>query len=208
MSKNRIPFGLLPGHWGLSGKLRDVAKAEWELEGEHLEYKLLEINLANYTDFEVTKKKYALDLKYKKITEEEHDIKLHELESVHRPEKENKLQFLELRKKHKRVSDDEYEKERSIILDEPYVRVAKIHTDPKNPAFGGIVLDWNDAFVRYLEDNGYSPNPDPATTVEHWFNDVCKNIAVEAFDGVGDFNDRLEQKTSDVIYHRDLPKKD
>jgi hypothetical protein len=208
MTKKKLPFGALPAHWGLKGKLREVAKAEWELEGEALEYKLLEINLANYTEEDVARKKIALDRKYRKITDEEADIQRHELDSVGRSEKENKLAFLDLRYKHKRISDDEYEKEKAIILDEPYVRVAKIHTDPKNPAFGGIVLDWNDAFVRYLEDNGYTPNPDPATTVENWFNDVCKNIAVEAFDGVGDFNERLEQKTSDVIYHRDLPKKD
>ncbi len=202
--KRKIPFGTMPAHWGLKGKLRDIAKAEWEFDGEDLEYRLLEINLAGYSETDIAKKRLELDVKYRKITPEQAEIKLHELNSAGLSEKDNKLALLDIQKKYKHIDETEYEKARANILDEPYVRVAKIHTDPKNPAFGGIVLDWNESFIRYLEDNGYGPNPDPTTTVAHWFNDVCKNIALDAFDGQGDFTERMAPKEKDVIYRKDL----
>lgn len=43
--KRLLPFGWLPGHWGLSGSMRELAKAEYELEGEELDRRKLEINL-------------------------------------------------------------------------------------------------------------------------------------------------------------------
>ena len=39
----KLKFGMMPGHWGLKGKTREIAKAEYELEGFELEERLLEI---------------------------------------------------------------------------------------------------------------------------------------------------------------------
>src|SRR3546814_10368708 len=38
-----IPFGWLPGHWGLEGKVRDQARIAYEYDGTDREIKLLEL---------------------------------------------------------------------------------------------------------------------------------------------------------------------
>ena len=45
--------------------------------------------------------------------------------------------------------------------------------------------------MLYLEEHGYGPHPDQDDTVNEWFNELCKNIALEAFDGLGDFSERM-----------------
>ena len=38
-----VPFTLLPASWGLKGKTREIAQAEYERTGYDLEVKILEI---------------------------------------------------------------------------------------------------------------------------------------------------------------------
>lgn len=66
-----IPFNLLPASWGLKGKTRQIAEAEYYYEGDELEYKLLEINSTDENDLKL--KKLELDLKKEKITQAQHD---------------------------------------------------------------------------------------------------------------------------------------
>jgi hypothetical protein len=168
--KHLLPFGWAPGHWGLAGKTRELAQAEYELDGEDLDRARIEINIAEKT------------------------------------EKEVELALLKLDHKYGRISTEELEKQTKTALDEPFVRVVKIETDPRNPAFGGIIFDYNEAFVMQLEEHGYGPHPDQDDTVNEWFNELCKNIALEAFDGLGDFTERVtgnegarRSMSSDVI---------
>ena len=87
-----IPFGMWPGSWGLKGKTREIAQAEYELEGYELEVKLAEIN---YKDDFVTfqKTKLAIDLNHNNIDDYTYDIAINGL--VNTPEslvyKQNKL---------------------------------------------------------------------------------------------------------------------
>lgn len=181
MAKKLLPFSWLPGHWGLSGKMRKLAQAEYELEGEILERERVEINMAEKTDKEKEVLLLALDHKYGRLTE------------------------------------SEYEKKKATALEEPFVRVAKLVTDPAEPSYGSIIFDYNKTFVLYLEEHGYGPNPDDDETVNQWFNELCKNVAMEAFDGVGDFAERMgiqpqkQRKSSmsdDVLFSEDLKKDD
>src|SRR6056297_3527933 len=101
MSKKRfLPFGWSPSHWGLSGKLREAARANHELEGEELERRLLEINLANRTDREMARVALDLDKKYDKITDEEYDRKVLESRSEILSLKERSLEELDIDKKY------------------------------------------------------------------------------------------------------------
>lgn len=158
MTKKRfIKFGWLPAHWGLKGKLRDVAQAEHELVGYDLQHRIIEINIAE------------------------------------RNEQEQKLAFLALDHEHGKIDDATHEKKSATIKKEPWVIIKSLQTDPKNPRYGGVELDWNEIFIDHLETHGYGPNPDPDDTVNQWFNDLCRNIALEAFDGIGDFQERVEE---------------
>ena len=39
-------------------------------------------------------------------------------------------------------------------------------------------LDWNDHFVSFLHENGYTAENDEAV-VNKWFNDVCRTVLVQ-----------------------------
>jgi len=159
--KRILPFGWAPAHWGMTGKLREVAQAEYELEGDELERRKLEINIGERSDEDIEIEVVKLDYKQGKIDKVEHE---------------------------KRIA---------TIIKEPWVIIKTLETDLDNPRYGGVELDWNDAFVANLEKHGYGPNPEQDDTVNEWFNDLCRNIALEAFDGVGDLQDRIsnEQNT-------------
>jgi len=155
-NKRIIRFGWLPAHWGLTGKLRERAEAEYTLTGEELEKKLIEINLGDRSDKEVA------------------------------------VKLLEHEVKYGRLSQKELDKQGATIRGEPWVDIKNLETDPENPRYGGVELDWNRAFIDHLENHGYGPNPEEDDTVNAWFNDLCRNIALDAFDGVGDFQERVE----------------
>lgn len=69
--KKKIPFWLLPASWGLTGKSRAIAEAEYYYEGDVLEEKLLEINTPDPNELAVAK--LAHQLKKEKITQAQHD---------------------------------------------------------------------------------------------------------------------------------------
>ena len=160
-SKRLIPFGWLPGHWGMAGKMRDVAQAEYELDGEALARRLLKINVGERSDEDIAVSELKLDAKYG------------ELDPIN------------------------LEKEIATVKNEPWVTIKSLETDDTNPRYGGVELDWNDAFVANLEKHGYGPSPEQDDIVNEWFNDLCRNIALDAFDGIGDLEERIsnEQNT-------------
>ena len=69
----KIPFEWMPGSWGLKGKTREIAKAEYELTGYDLEAKLLEFKVDDLEGKDYRRKVLDLDLKYNKVTREEYD---------------------------------------------------------------------------------------------------------------------------------------
>ena len=166
--KRIIKFGWLPGHWGLTGKIREVAEAEYTLIGEELEKTKIEINLAERRDEEVA------------VSLLEHEVKYGRLEKK------------------------ELAKQTATIRGEPWVDIKNLETDPENPRYGGVELDWNRAFIDHLESHGYGPNPDEDDTVNAWFNDLCRNIALDAFDGIGDFQERVEDTSPGVAPRTNL----
>jgi hypothetical protein len=56
----------------------------------------------------------------------------------------------------------------------------------KNSKEGSFELDWNDAFVEKLKVDGYQ-GVTPDSIVNQWFMELCRNVAMEEFDGTGDF---------------------
>lgn len=167
MIKRTIKFGWLPGHWGLTGKLREIAEAEYTLIGEDLEKRKIEINIAEHSEEDIA------------VALLEHEVKYGRLEKA------------------------ELDKQSATIRNEPWVIIKTLETDPENPRYGGVELDWNQAFIDNLEKHGYGPNPEDDDTVNAWFNDLCRNIALEAYDGVGDFQERVEDVSGRTNIHAD-----
>ena len=64
--KKKIPFWMLPASWGLKGKTREIAEAEYYFEGQELEEKLAEINATTPEEKEIAK--LAVKVKHEEIS--------------------------------------------------------------------------------------------------------------------------------------------
>ena len=69
--KKKIPFWMLPASWGLKGKTRAIAEAEYLYEGKELEEKLAELNAETDEDKEIAK--LAIKLKHEEISQDAFD---------------------------------------------------------------------------------------------------------------------------------------
>jgi hypothetical protein len=138
--KTKIPFSMLPASWGLKGKSRAIAEAEYYYEGEELEEVLAGLNAVTDEDKEIAK--------------------------------------LEVQFKNGKIGQYEYDKQIAEINKEPYVNVLKLDVNPENAKAGFMELDWNDHFVKFLHNNGYTGDSDEAV-VNKWFNDVCRTVLVQ-----------------------------
>lgn len=150
-----LPFRLMPGSWGLRGRSYQIAKAEYELSGEELEYKLIEIQYdisKLYEDgktpsdadmpIDYQKHKLALDLLYHKIDQDNHDMELATLE------------------------------------EKPYVNVTSSGFD-FNEGLDGfwMELNWNSLFIEFLEKNGYEGTENQI--VDEWQTDIARSQVME-----------------------------
>ncbi len=138
--KTKLPFSMMPASWGLKGKSRAVAEAEYYYEGEELEEVLAGLNAVTDEDKEIAK--------------------------------------LEVQFKNGKIGQYEYDKQIAEINKEPYVNVLKLDVNPENAKAGFMELDWNDHFVKFLHNNGYTGDSDEAV-VNKWFNDVCRTVLVQ-----------------------------
>lgn len=179
-----IPFGMWPMAWGLKGESRQIAQAEYELSGEDLERRKSEIKWRN-DEKAFHRHSLGIDLKYGKISKPEFDLKLAEFN-------QNPEDILAAKLKHNKISQKEFDKETATLKGEPWVDIASVDFSKTKPSEGSLSLDWNDVFVKMLSDAGYIGKTDEET-VDLWLTDLCKNIALEALDGVGEFNDNLEE---------------
>lgn len=179
----KIPFHLMPGSWGLKGRTRDIAQAEYELEGYELERRLLEIAKEDYDIKDYTKKVQDLNLKHGKISRAEYDRSMVNLieDTKQRDLAETELDFRE-----GKLSEMEYSKKTATLKGEPWVTVINMDFSKGNSLEGSFELDWNQPFVDKLKAEGYT-GPSPDNIVNQWFMEVCRNVALEEFDGTGDF---------------------
>ena len=194
MTKKLIPFYMMPSSWGLKGKSRDVAEAEYSLSGFELESRLLDINFNDLPAKDLAVRRADAELKYNKITKIDHLRKLAEMIA---DETQRKLALLELDFKEKKISDTEYDKQMHTLNNQPWVSVLKLEFGGSESLEGGFELDWNDQFIEHLEASGYHGHS-PEGIVNHWFMTVCKNIALEEFDGTGTFTADAEANVEAV----------
>lgn len=165
----KLPYGIWPGHWGLKGKTREIARAEYELVGESLERKMIEINSEN--DEELSLKNLKIDRKYNRITKEEYDYKHAEL--VYTDGHEGTLAKLELDKKYGKITESEYVKALYSLNGDPWVGVIGSEFNPDGGTSGfSFELDWNQAFVDMCVEAGYNGSNEEQI-VEQWFEDVA-----------------------------------
>ncbi len=176
-------FGILPAHWGTSGRTREIMRAEYELTGYDLQKRLLEINADDFDDDVYRRKHWDIDLKFRKINEATYH---RNLTTLIKDQKQKELAILELDYREGKVTELVYNKTTATLNGEPWVTVLSMDFGGKSSLEGSFELDWNEPFVNKLKAEGYS-GPTPDIIVNQWFMTICKNIALEEFDGTGDF---------------------
>ena len=181
--KKLIPFGWLPAHWGTSGKTREIMRAEYELEGFELENRLLIIRRDEFDESQFTQKSLELQKKHNKITESQYH---RGLVNLIKDEKQRALATLELDHREGKITQLEYEKQSATLKNEPWVNVINMNFGKNSSLEGSFELDWNEQFVDKLKLEGYNGHTSDAI-VNQWFMEICRNVALEEFDGTGDF---------------------
>ena len=198
MSKGKlIPFNWLPASWGLKGKSRAVAEAEYYLTGYDLDVELAKIEHgADSSGF--TKAVIDIDCRYGKINAYERDVKLTSITDGAEPDA---MALLDIELKHNRISQPEYDRKRADLLNEPYMAMPKISWDPKDPSQTYFELDYNEAFVTWLRSNGYVGTDEEC--INRWLNDVCNSIITEMGPQDGDFitNVRKIRREDGTVEH-------
>lgn len=170
----KIPFGWLPGSWGLKGKTRAIAQAEYELEGYSLERKLAEIQYEDSKELQYQIAK--IDHKYKLIT----DWQFEKLEAEHTlAGVALNLRLLELEFEHGDMTQQAFDKEYATLRDEPYVAVINSEYDPALQLDGFMFeFDWNDKWIELLTQNGYTGISEEMI-VQQWFEALCRGVIAE-----------------------------
>lgn len=175
MSKPLIPFGWLPSHWGLRGKTRSIAEAEYTLSGLDLELRLIEIEESDPTQQEL--KKLRAKANAGQLTEYEFDKQACELTNPF-PGQARDLALLDVELKHNKLEKLQYDKQRAELMEEPWVAMPNISWDPSDPTKSFFELDYNTFFVDYLRSNGYE-GPGDEQIVEAWLTDICQAVATD-----------------------------
>ena len=92
------------------------------------------------------------------------------------------------------------DKEIATAAGEPYVNIISMDIDPEQINNGAFELDWNEKFIANLVRAGYQQkaNEEEHVIVDRWFQNVCRNVALETYE--------QEQADPDVRYtqSRDL----
>lgn len=179
----KIPFEWMPGSWGLKGRTREIAQAEYELTGYDLEHKLLTLSEQDMDPKDYNRKMIELRRKYDKIGELDYH---RALANLIEDETQRALAETELERREGKLNDTDYFKKLATLKKEPWVTVISMDFGGKTALEGSFELDWNEYFVTKLEAEGYK-GATPDAIVNQWFMEVCRNVAMEEFDGTGDF---------------------
>ncbi|GEM_PF-1415886 len=76
----------------------------------------------------------------------------------------------------------EAEKTLATEKGEPWINVVSMDMDKDSPAnIGAIEMDWNENFIKMLQENGYTGVSDE-DAVDQWFRDVCKHVVLETYE--------------------------
>lgn len=173
MNKPLVPFGWMPGHWGLKGKTRLIAEAEYYLSGYELAIRLVEIECDDQQTLAL--RKLEIDHKFAKIDAYDYAVKCADLQLSGT---DLELRKLEIDLEHHRISQAKYDKSVADLRGEPWVSMPDIRWDPNDPSRSYFELDYNDHFVMFLRENRYTGTTSEEV-VEKWLNDVCRSVGQE-----------------------------
>mgnify|MGYP000866471243 CR=1 FL=1 len=164
-------------------KMAEWSKKHGLINEQEFERQCLELEKTTLTEKDYKVKLADFEKKYGIIDEFDH---LRKLASLVEDETRRELMLLDIDYKAGKIKQIEYEKKFATLNKEPWVNVLEMNFGGTKSLEGSFELDWNEYFVENLKKEGYQ-GPTPDSIVNQWFMEVCRNIALEEFDGTGDF---------------------
>jgi hypothetical protein len=199
------PFKLTLQGLLLEGKDREKAKAKYELQGEELERKLLDLDYDN-TSIEYKRKSLFLDFKYAKLTQKQYDAKFIQLTFPDENSVEYKKAALELRLENGEISELDYAKELATLNNEPWVVYKDYGIEEVEGKTGfWFEFDWNSVFIEKLVSEGYEGATEEQI-VKRWYAELCRVVAIEEGMALDLFGDGSDDETTQLksIKRRDI----
>lgn len=182
-----IPFGWLPGHWGLKGEARDVAKVSYNYTGKERERKLIEINFRHDPDDMATK---IANLELRGIELEKRLAEINIKDEI-----KLNVRKLELDLQYENISKSEFKKQRATLLKEPYIEVIEIEHEPDNPRNCAFEFDWNLHWIELLQKSGYVGETEE-DVVNEWLKDIYANVLIEESEELLETNRTIPMRTT------------
>ncbi len=142
----KIPFGWLPGHWGLRGETRDIAKIEYEIDDPY-ECEVAKAHV-RYNGDQLTSVLLEIDLRYEKI--DQHDYDMHYIDTI-KDDIERQYKTLDLLLKKGDITEVEYDKEVHNIEGAPWVHIEANYSNGELE----VDVDWNASYIEFLKASGY-----------------------------------------------------
>ena len=130
--KNLIPFAWLPASWGLRGRSRAIAEAEYQYEGIDLDRKLVEIEHANNPQ-QLTKCLADIDCKHGNISSYERDMIAADVEHAQHPAA-LAIAKLKIGLQHQKITQYDHDQQLAEIeiADEQQRKLAQLAIDLKH----------------------------------------------------------------------------
>ena len=208
----KIPFNLLPSAWGLKGKTRLRAEAEYYLSGKELDLKLVEIEEDDPVQREL--KTLKIKNKYGELSNLDLDLRVVELTE---PDEVAKLsKTLVVKREHNLISEYELDVELAKILFEKdskelaaeLLKIEKRHHKIETQEYEKRLADINEEPWVAMPNIRWDPT-DPTQSyfeldyneyfvshlkengydglsdqiiVEKWLNDICRSVASDMID--------------------------
>lgn len=206
----KLPFWLIPAHWGLSGKTKELARIDYYVKeprhAEELRARLID------DPVEMEKSLLRIQHKYKVVPADMYELRMFKLEHEFATPEELKKKELEIGWKYKTITEREYlegviefmpdgkEKElktlellykyHEITEDDYKKQIAtlnekvwwKLSIESTEDGTADIELDYNEYFVKFLKDTGH-PGSDEGEIVDFYVKDLGRKLAT------GDLND-------------------
>lgn len=170
-----IPFKYMPASWGLLGNAYLEAEAHYNLVGEELDRRLLEIRLHDKPD-QLDRELLEVARRYGHISD--YDAAIRRVELDHPPGIARDLALLEAEREHEKIDEMTYQKRLATLKNEPWIDIVDSGFDPSQGIDGVFFeFDWNQSWIDLLKANGYSGHSDEQI-VDEWFSDVCRSHQV------------------------------
>ncbi len=194
----KIPFRLTFKGLLLTGKAREYAKIDYEMEnGYDKEMEILKLdypseNLKELADYKL--RKLEIQKKYNKIDDFDYEYQLLQIRDIDKPETERLINEIDLKHKYKKISEIDYCKEKNDLLGKPWVAIHTDYDEQNDPDNLMVEVVYNKTFISNMRKKGL-PGDTDEEIAEQWLKlFFMANMDLDDITSMLDENESEEEK--------------